>query len=137
MQQSTVELQIAGDIQNLARKIAQGENCSVESVLEDGLAMLFSSSSDGEQFLDRLDYFADEQLWNLVHLRLTFAQDRRIRSLMERGQEEELSLAEEAELDSLLELIDRHTVLRSHALVLLQERGHDTLQYVNVELASE
>lgn len=137
MQQSTVELQIAGDIQNLACKIAQGENCSVESVLEDGLAMLFSSSSDGEQFLDRLDYFADEQLWNLVHLRLTFAQDRRIRRLMERGQEEKLSLAEEAELDSLLELIDRHTVLRSHALVQLQERGHDTLQYVNVELASE
>ena len=137
MQRSKVELKIPSDIEELARRISEQENCSLESILENGLAMLFSESSDGEQFLDRLAYFSDEQLWNLVHLRLTFAQDRRIRSLMERGGEDTLSHAEESELESLLRLVDRQTMLRSHALVQLQERGHDTLQYVNVELAAE
>ncbi|MCY3833552.1 MAG: hypothetical protein OXG85_11080 [Chloroflexi bacterium] len=137
MPQSKVELKIPSDIEELARRISEHENCSLESVLEDGLAMLFSESSDSEQFLDRLAYFSDEQLWNLVHLRLTFSQDRRIRNLMERGSEDTLSHAEESELESLLRLVDRQTVLRSHALVQLQERGHATLQYLNVELAAE
>ncbi|MDE2747862.1 MAG: hypothetical protein OXI34_02755 [Chloroflexota bacterium] len=137
MPRSKVELKIPSDIEELARRISEQENCSLESVLEDGLAMLFSKSSDAEQFLDRLAYFSDEQLWNLVHLRLTFAQDRRIRDLMERGSENMLSHAEESELESLLRLVDRQTVLRSHALVQLQERGYATLQYVNVELVAE
>lgn len=137
MQRSKVKLKIPGDIAVLARRIAEHENCSLESVLEDGLAMLFSESWDGEPFLDRLAYFSDEQLWNIVHLRLTFAQDRRIRHLMERGGEDTLSSAEESELESLLRLVDRQTVLRSHALVQLQERGHAPLQYLNVELAAE
>ena len=137
MQRSKVKLNVPGDIEALARRIAEHENCSLESVLEDGLAMLFSESWDGEQFLDRLAYFSDEQLWNLVHLRLTFAQDRRIRHLMERGGEDTLSSAEESELESLLRLVDRQTVLRSHALIQLQERGHAPLQYLNVELAAE
>lgn len=137
MRRSKVELKIPSDIEDLARKISEQENCSLESVLEDGLSMLFSGSSDGQPFLDRLAYFSDEQLWNLVHLRLTFAQDRRIRSLMERGGEHSLSHSEESELESLLRLVDQHTVLRSHALVQLQERGHAPLQYLNVELAAE
>ena len=137
MQRSTIELEIPSDIKTRAREIAEREHCSLESVLEGGLELLFSRPSEVSQIVDRLDNFSDEQLWNLVHLRLTFAQDRRIRSLMERGGEEPLSFAEETELESLLELIDRHTVLRSHALAQLQERGHDTLEHVNVELAVE
>ncbi len=137
MQRRTLELEIASDIEQRARMIAQREKCSLESVLEDGLTVLFGCSSNSEQFLGKLAYFSDEQLWNVVHLRLTFAQDRRIRSLMERGGEEKLSLAEETELESLLNLIDRHTLLRSQALLLLQERGHHLLEYMNVELAAE
>lgn len=137
MPRSKVELKIPSDIEELARRISEQENCSLESILEDALAMLFSKSSDAGQFLDRLAYFSDEQLWNLVHLRLTFAQDRRIRNLMERGSENALSHAEETELESLLRLVDRQTVLRSHALVQLRERGHAPLQYLNVELAAQ
>jgi len=137
MRRSKVELKITSDIEEMARRISEQENCSLESVLEDGLALLYSETWDGEQFLDRLANFSDEQLWNLVHLRLTFTQDRRIRNLMERGGEGRLSQADESELEHLLRLVDRHTVLRSHALVQLQERGHDPVQYLNVELAAE
>lgn len=136
MHRSKVELKIPSDIEQLARRISEQENCSLESVLVDGLAMLFSQSANVEKLLDRLVCFSEEQLWNLVHLRLTVAQDRRIRDLMERGSEDTLSHAEESELESLLRLVDRQTVLRSHALVQLQERVHDTVQYLNVELAA-
>ncbi len=137
MQHSTIELQIARDIEEQARKIAQGDNCSFETVLEDGLALLFSTVPADEIRLDRLQAFSDEQLWAIVHLRLSFAQDRRVRLLMEYGREGKLIPHEANELETLLDLIDRQTLLRSQALFLLQERGHDTLQYLNVQLVTE
>ncbi len=136
MQSTKVELHIGSAIEQYVREIAQDENRSLEAVLEDSLKLLFSNSADGEASEDLLVYCSDEQLWNLVHLRLTFAQDRRIRRLMDLGREDKLSLAEHREMESLLSLIDRQTLLRSQALLLLQERGHRPIQYMNVELAA-
>ena len=137
MGRSTIELEIADDILTAAQGRAQRENCRLESVLEDGLALLFGSLSEGDLPVDRLYHLSDEQLWTVVHLRLTFAQDRQARALMERGRNGELTPAEKHEFEDLLELIDRQTVLRSHALALLHERGHDTLQYLGVQTVAE
>ena len=134
MKRSTIELQIASDIRDQARKLAQGENCSVESVLEDGLALLFGSSGDVYSLLDRLSSFGDDQLWELIHQQLTPSQDQRMRDLLYRGSEGTVSSQEKSELGAYVDLVDRQMLLRSQALVLLKERGHDIETYLKANI---
>ena len=134
MKRSTIELQIASDIEDQAREIAKGDNCSVESVLEDGLALLFGSLGDVYGLLDRLNSFGDDQLWELIHQRLTPSQDQRMRDLLYRGSEGTVTSQEKSELGAYADLIDRHMLLRSQALVLLKERGHDIETYLKANI---
>ena len=131
MKRSTVELEISLEIEDHVRAIAEGENCSIESVLQEGLALLFGGDSIVEHQLDRLNGCTDEQLWALIHQRLTRAQDERLRELLDRGSDGTLTEQEHAELKYMVDLVDRQTLLRSRALALLQERGHDINHYLN------
>lgn len=131
MKRSTVELEIAPEIEDHVRIIAAGENCSIESVLQEGLALLFGGDSVVEYQLDRLDDCNDEQLWALIHQRLTRLQDNRMRELLDRGNQGTITDQEQAELTHFVDLVDRQMLLRSRALVILQERGHDIDTYLN------
>ncbi len=133
MKRSTVELEIAPEIEDHVRVIAAGENCSIESILQEGLALLFGSDSIVEVLLDRLSHCTDEQLWALIHQRLTRSQDSRMRELLNGGTAGTLTEQEHAELRYFVDLVDRQTILRSRALALLQERGHDIDAYLNPE----
>lgn len=137
MKRSTIELEIAPEIEDTVRVIAEGENCSIESILQEGLALLFGNDSVVEYQLERLGGYSDEQLWAVIHQRLSFAQDRRVRQLMEIGREGKLTPQEESEFSCLLSMIDRQTMLRSRALLLMKERGHDIYEYLNVELVGD
>ena len=130
MARSTVELEIAPEMEAYVRVIAEGENCSIESILQEGLALLFGSDSIVEYQLDRLGNCTDEQLWALIYHRLTRSQDSRMRELLARGNEGTLTEQEKAELKYYVGLVDRHMLLRSRSLVLLQERGHDIDTYL-------
>lgn len=137
MKRSIVELEIAPEIEDHVRVIAEGENCSIESILQEGLALLFGGDSIVEYQLDRLNDCTDEQLWALIHQRLTRAQDKRMRALLVRGNEGALTEQEHAELKNLVDLVDRQMLLRSRALALLQERGHDIHQYLNATVEAD
>ncbi len=130
MKRSTVELEIAPEIEDHVRVIAEGENCSIESILQEGLALLFGGDSIVEYQLDRLNNCTDEQLWALIHQRLTRAQDARMRELLNRGSEGTITEQEKAELTYIIDWVDRQMLLRSRALALLQERGHDIDTYL-------
>ncbi|MDE2638703.1 MAG: hypothetical protein OXI30_20235, partial [Chloroflexota bacterium] len=54
MKRSTVELEIALEIEEYVRVIAKGENCSIEAILQEGLALLFGNDSIVEYLLNRL-----------------------------------------------------------------------------------
>ena len=131
MKRSTVELEIAPEIEDHVRVIAEEENCSIESILQEGLALLFGGDSIGEYQLDRLNACTDEQLWALIYQQLTRSQDNRMRELLDRGAQGTLTEQENAELTYFVDLVGRQTLLRSRALALLQERGHDIDAYVN------
>ena len=131
MKPSTVELEITPEIEDHVRVIAEGENCSVESILQEGLALLFGSDSLVEYQLDRLDDCTDEQLWAMIHRRPTRAQDYRMRVLLDRGNEGTITEQEKAELTTIVDLVDRQMLLRSRSLAVLQERGHDIDAYLN------
>lgn len=137
MKRSMVALEIAPEIEEYVRVIAEGENCSIESILQEGLALLFGSASIVEYQLNRLSDCADEQLWALIYQRLTKSQDYRMRELLHRGTEGTLTKQENAELKYYVDLVDRQMLLRSRALALLKERGHDIDVYLNAKAEAE
>ena len=54
MAKATVELEIPSDVLEQAQTIALNENCSVESILQEGLALLYGDGSALEYQLERL-----------------------------------------------------------------------------------
>jgi hypothetical protein len=88
------------------------------------IALLFGDWPE-ETPLESLEAFTDEQLWAIVYLRLSKPDDERLHTLTEVGQQGQLTQAEEAEMEQLLDAEDRYILLRSQALVLLKQRGHD------------
>lgn len=125
MSQSTVELQIPAEIYERARQIASDSNRSLESVLLDGLALLFGDLPDTSLSPDALKDYTDEQLWAVVHQRLAWPQDARLRELIALGKQGQLTTDEQAEMERLVDLVDHQMLLRSEALLLLKRRGHD------------
>jgi len=124
MSQSIVELQIPLDIYERAQQIATENNRSIESVLLDGLTLLFGTSDDNIS-IDELKNYSDQELWVIVNHRLTLTQDTRLRQLVELGKQGELSTAEKTEMEHLIDLVDHQMLLRSEALLLLKQRGHN------------
>ncbi len=125
MAEATVELSVPAAIYERAEAIASDSGRSAESVIVDGLSLLFGEFSGMELEPEALKDIADEQLWALVHQRLTPMQDARLRYLLDLGNQGQIRCQDEGELAQLAALVDQQMLLRSKALVLLQRRGHD------------
>ena len=124
MSQSTVELQIPVEIYERARAIASDSGLSVESVLLDGLTLLFGAPPDLRISPDLLKDYSDEQLWAVVYHRLAWSQDARLRELIALGKRGQLTDEEKTEMEGLIALVDHQMLLRSEALLMLKQRGH-------------
>ncbi len=129
MCQPTRQLQIPAEINSQAEEIVSKNHCSTESALLDGLAALFSTELEPSDKLDALNNFSDEQLWIIVQRRLTPKQDARWRELTDFGNRGTLTTEQNAELQAWVARLDGQMLLRSRALRLLQERGHDIQRY--------
>ena len=125
---SSIELEIPAEIIERARQIAHDSNRSVESVLLEGLSLLFGAPTDTHISLDDLKGYSDEQLWAVVHNRLAWPQDTRLRELMALGKQGQITAEEAKELERLIGLVDHQMLLRSEALLLLKRRGHNVEQ---------
>ena len=108
-----------------AQGIARDSNYTMESVLRDCLIMVLGMTVDSEAPTVSLNDFSDDQLWEIVNRRLPWAQDSRLRELTARSKLEELEDQEYKELEDLLAALDRQILLRSRALLLMKNRGHD------------
>lgn len=125
MSETNITLQVPPEIYERARQIASESNRTTEAVLLDGLALLFGELPDASLSPDVLKDYSDEQLWALVHQRLAWPQEARLRELMTLGKQGALSADEQAEMERLIGLVDHQMLLRSEALLLLKQRGHD------------
>lgn len=129
MKQPTKELKVPVAIFERAEAIANETNGTAESVLVEGLAMLFSPAPENLEDPDKLSGFSDEQLWMIVQQRLTPKQESRVRELADRGNRGELNNLEITEIESWVARVDHQMLLRSRALLLLKRRGHDINRY--------
>jgi len=78
-----------------------------------------------------IQQYADDELWAVVDQHLTQEQDARLRELIALGKQEQLMADEQTEMERLIDLVDHQMLLRSEALLLLQQRGHDIDTYLN------
>lgn len=129
MDEATVELRVPVEVYERVEAIAGKKACTTESVMLDGLSLLFGPSQDLDLEFVALNDCDDHQLWALVHKRFTPQQDARLQSLLDLGNEGTLRSQDENELAQLVAMLDRQTIFRSKALALLQRRGHDLDQY--------
>ena len=132
MNLSTVALELPDEIIEEAQDIARGRNLSVESILQDGLVMVFGKAADSDVCADILEDFSDEQLWEIVNRRMPWAQDSRLRELSARGNEGNLAENEHRELEDLLAELDRQILLRSRALLQMKRRGLNVDSYLGI-----
>jgi hypothetical protein len=127
MNDESVSLKISGKLYERAKQMSAESNRPVEAVLMDSLNLLFGVEDEDIQ-LDDITNLSDEQLWGIVHQRLAWPQETRLRELTALGKQNLLSEDEQAELEQLIDRVDRYTLLRSQALLLLKQRGYDVEQ---------
>ena len=134
MTQQPVLVNLPSDLYKRIHNTAQDTNRTLETVLLESLTLLFGDlSSDTEALLPVLDTLSDAQLWAVVQRRLTWPKGTRLRELTTANKIATLSNREQSELDSLLEQVDRYTLLRSKALLLLKQRGHPIEKYLGID----
>jgi hypothetical protein len=105
---------------------------SVESVLVGSLALLFGDPlGDIEQLTTVMNALSDEGLWAVVRRRVPWTSSAQVRALPAKGRHTPLSGAEQTELDALIDEADQFTLLRSRALLLLKQRGHNIDAYLS------
>ena len=134
MQQPTRILKVPAAIFERAEALARDRDRSAESIILDGLTIMFGTAPDLELEPEALEHFEDEQLRAIVCQSLTGQQEKRLRKLLERGQSGQILDDEVSELESLVDLVDHQMLLRSEALVLLKGRGHNIDQLLKLRV---
>ena len=132
MSEASVNLAIPEPVLKRARQIARDSEQSVESVLIKGLNLLFGNFAETDLAPDALNDYSEEQLWGIVHQRLAWPQDTRLRELAALGEQGQISVEELDEMDGLIDLVDHQMLLRSEALLLLKQRGCDIYKYLRL-----
>lgn len=80
-----------------------------------------------------VDNPSNESLWNIVHQPLASDVDTRLRELTQQSKARDLSVSEQAELDSLIHYYNLWVLERSQAMAALQARGVDVLAQLRKE----
>jgi hypothetical protein len=123
MSQSSISLELPPELYERIQEAAQNTNRSLESVLVDSLTLIFGEALDTSP--DALDAWSDDQLWVVVYRPMAYPVDMRLRELTTLGKQGALSDTEDAELERLIQQYDHYVLLRSKALLLLKQHGHD------------
>ena len=136
MAEKTITLHIPDALYEQVEKAAQASERPVENVLLDSISLFVNypqTSQQLDKWVEQLSSYSDSQLWNIVYHRLAENDALRLSELSEKNSRGTLNSPEQDELTNLLYLIDRDMVLRSEALLLLQQRGHDVQPYLNLK----
>lgn len=132
MSQQTYHLELSQDVLNQIRQLAERGNRPVEDVMAEGLTLLFNEAIPQIE-PSALDQFTDLQLWIVVHARLSPAEDNEMTTLIQTKKLGELDEARNAALDIMLHRLNRLNLLRSKALRLLKDRGHNVETYLDLD----
>ena len=131
MEQLTVAVEVPADVYRQVEEVAVESDRTAESVIVDVLTMMFRSPSDSILDADDLKRMDDNMLLAIWHSRLAWSLETRLRELMHLGQLGRATNEEVAELEDLVAQADNQVILRSEALILLKQRGHNIDKLLN------
>lgn len=132
MSQREVTLTLPEAFWITAEKIAKSTNRPVSEVLVEALGLLLDDMPPHID-PDALTAFTDTQLWALVHQRLSAQQSAQLNILIAKAKDETITPEEQAQANQLVAQNDDLMVLRSQALLLLKQRGHDISAYLKTD----
>jgi hypothetical protein len=133
MSGKSITLDLPEELYEHMRQVAEQSQRPLERLVLESLHLLFASptpATDIATALAALPSYTNEQLWAVVYQRLPWMQSQRLHELSAKQKLEELAPDEQDELEALLALNDRAMRLRSEALLLLNNRGHDIATYL-------
>ena len=76
-------------------------------------------------FVTELDNLTDDQLWAIVQHYVSLLPDDRLANLVELGKRGRITADQAHEMEIIIDLADRITLLRSRALAILKQRGYE------------
>ena len=115
-------------LEQIRQRAAESQHSVQEELVELVTAKLAADSSSVENIDDSLEgltTLSDDELWQTARAPLAEDVNRRTAELNEKRRRQRLSAAEAEELQGLLHCYERHVLIRSKAMALLCERGHD------------
>lgn len=129
---ATVEitLQLPDSIYQQMRQIADASGQPLDAVMLEMYTMLANQPLDLPIETAWLDNYTDAQLWGVVYRRLPEPLDNRWQELLAIRDDRTLTPSEDEELLRLMTMSDQYMLYRSKALLLLQQRGYDTIAYL-------
>lgn len=133
MAQKSVTIQLPDELYERVQEAAEAANRPFETVLLESIDTLFSQpepTADIQDLLHQLQDYSEPQLWAVVYRRLPWTQSLRLRELNLKNKQTTLSEIEQDELNSLIEQVDRDMLLRSEALLQLQQWGVNVDTYL-------
>ena len=129
MSQQPITVTLPDELYGRLQQIAENSDRSLETVVLESLDLLFFHSDSESIKLEDMENYPDEQLWAVVHRRMGWPESNQLHELSDKSKLTHLTEDEQAELDRLLEQVDRDLLLRSVALRLLKSRGHIVDRY--------
>lgn len=129
----SITLDLPEDLYERVRQVAEQSQRPLERVLVESIRLLFvlpPPSTDVATTLAAMPGYSDAQLWAVVYQCLAWPQSQRLHELSAKHKLGKLTEDEQSECEHLLTLNDRAMLLRSEALLLLKNRGHDIAAYL-------
>lgn len=128
MGHKTITLDLPNEDYDVLEKMAQAINLSIEEVIAQSVNFwvnLPPITGELEPIFKAMEACTDIQLVALVYRHLSPAESARLHELNDKIEFETITDEEYAELEQLIVLVDRHTLIRSQAVLLLHQHGYD------------
>ena len=135
MSEQTITLTLPSSIIERIQTTAKAASLTSEEVIQQSVMLLLPAfESDLPQKvrseLNRLSLLNDIQLWKAAHSVMKSSQQLRLENLAELQKRRELTEAEQAELDSLMDEAGQVMLCKAEARRLLAQRGHSFFEVV-------
>lgn len=124
-----VSIELSKELYERVRQVAARSGQPIEKVFVEGMAWWYNNMRADDATLHKLSTLSDVELWAVVYQRLPVQDEERTQELLQKGNEGRLTSEEQVELENLVKLEEHQMLLRSEALVLLKQRGHDIDTY--------
>jgi hypothetical protein len=123
-----VIVELPEEIYKRVERTAQGLRQSIEhaliKIVETGLPSLAKIPPAYRPELEAMEIMSDNELWKIARSEMPGLQQDRLDDLLRKSQAEGLNEIEQLELDRLHDDVNRLTIRKSYAYVLLKWRGY-------------